>query len=264
MTKKAKTAYIIIALVLTAALTACQQSGLFTDSEGQEGTYVTSHEISIPVMKIRNLNPATSSDEDIYQMTKLVYNSLIGLGDTMEPTAELAESWTYNDSGDLEFRLKKGVRFSDGSELTADDVDFSVDVLKSAGETSAYASKVSNIAGVSVHSDYEFTVNLRDSSDTSIADFDFPIFSSSQYSGVREFLSVEDEPLIGSGAYKIDSASGQEIRLSANEHTFEVKPSNTITLKVMPAADLYPGLVSRGRIEYHGDGPVQPRKYSGQ
>lgn len=83
MTKKAKTAYIIIALVLTAALTACQQSGLFTDSEGQEGTYVTSHEISIPVMKIRNLNPATSSDEDIYQMTKLVYNSLIGLGDTM-------------------------------------------------------------------------------------------------------------------------------------------------------------------------------------
>lgn len=86
-------------------------------------------------------------------------------------------------------------------------------------------SKVSNISGVSVHSDYEFTVNLRDSSDTSIADFDFPIFSSSQYSGVREFLSVEDEPLIGSGAYKIDSASGQEIRLSANEHTFEVKPS---------------------------------------
>ena len=248
MTKKAKTAYIIIALVLTAALTACQQSGLFTDSEGQEGTYVTSHEISIPVMKIRNLNPATSSDEDIYQMTKLVYNSLIGLGDTMEPTAELAESWTYNDSGDLEFRLKKGVRFSDGSELTADDVDFSVDVLKSAGETSAYASKVSNISGVSVHSDYEFTVNLRDSSDTSIADFDFPIFSSSQYSGVREFLSVEDEPLIGSGAYKIDSASGQEIRLSANEHTFEVKPSNTITLKVMPAADLYPGLVSAGEL----------------
>ena len=127
-------------------------------------------------------------------------------------------------------------------------MDFSVDVLKSAGETSAYASKVSNISGVSVHSDYEFTVNLRDSSDTSIADFDFPIFSSSQYSGVREFLSVEDEPLIGSGAYKIDSASGQEIRLSANEHTFEVKPSNTITLKVMPAADLYPGLVSAGEL----------------
>ena len=91
-------------------------------------------------------------------------------------------------------------------------------------------------------------MNLRDSSDTSIADFDFPIFSSSQYSGVREFLSVEDEPLIGSGAYKIDSASGQEIRLSANEHTFEVKPSNTITLKVMPAADLYPGLVSAGEL----------------
>lgn len=248
MTKKGKTAYIIMALVLTAALTACQQSGLFTDGEGQEGTYVTSNEISIPVMKIRNLNPATSADEDIYQITKLVYSSLIDLGDTMEPTAELAESWSYNDSGDLEFRLKKGVRFSDGSELTADDVEFSVDVLKSAGEASAYASKVSGISSVSVHGDYELTVRLKDSSNTSIADFDFPIFSSSQYSGVRAFLGVEDEPLIGSGPYKIDSASGQEIKLSANEHTFEAKPSNTITLKVMPAEDLYPGLVSAGEL----------------
>ena len=77
-------------IMLMAALTACQQSGLFTDNGGEEGTYVTSTEISIPVMKIRNLNPAVSPDEDIYQMAKLVYNSLIGLSDTMEPEAELA------------------------------------------------------------------------------------------------------------------------------------------------------------------------------
>ena len=69
-----------------------------------------------------------------------------------------------------------------------------------------------------------------------------------QYSGVKEFLSVEDEPVIGSGAYKIDSISGQEICLSANEYTFETKPSNTITMKVMPAEDLYPGLVSAGEL----------------
>ena len=235
-------------IMLMAALTACQQSGLFTDNGGEEGTYVISTEISIPVMKIRNLNPAVSPDEDIYQMTKLVYNSLIGLSDTMEPEAELAESWNYEDSGKIVFQLKKGVRFSDGSDLTADDVDFSIRVLQSAGETSAYASKVANISDVYVNGDYELTVKLRDASDTSLADFDFPIFSSSQFSGVKEFLSVEDEPVIGSGAYKIDSATGQEICLSANEYTFETKPSNTIKMKVMPAEDLYPGLVSAGEL----------------
>ena len=31
-------------------------------------------------LSLIHIYPATSSDEDIYQMTKLVYNSLIGLG----------------------------------------------------------------------------------------------------------------------------------------------------------------------------------------
>ena len=88
---------------------------VLTNGGGEEGTYVTSTDISIPVMKIRNFNPAVSTDEDIYQMTKLVYNSLVGLSDTMEPQAELAESWSYENPGEIVFQLKKGVRFSDGS-----------------------------------------------------------------------------------------------------------------------------------------------------
>ena len=52
MTKKKKKGSIIMTIMLMAALTACQQSGLFTDNGGEEGTYVTSTEISIPVMKI--------------------------------------------------------------------------------------------------------------------------------------------------------------------------------------------------------------------
>ena len=138
MMKLRKISYILTALILTAALTACQQSGLLTNTEGETGKYVTSDEISIPVTKIRNINPATSQDDDVYQMAKLVYNSLIRLGDTMEPVGELAASWQYNESGDLEFTLADGIRWSDGSAFTADDVAFTVRVLKAAGETSAH------------------------------------------------------------------------------------------------------------------------------
>ncbi len=230
-------------------MTACQQSGLLTNSEGETGTYVTSQEISIPAAKIRNINPATSVDEDVYQMTKLVYNSLIRLGDTLEPVNDLAETWSYNDSGDIEFTLKRGVRFSDGSELTAEDVEFTVRALQAAGTDSVYASKIDNISGVSVRSDYEFTLRLKDSSDTSIADFNFPIFSASQFSGTKALISNTEEPLIGTGRYKIDTVSlNESIELSANEYTFENKPTNRISIKIMPVEDPYPGLVSAGEL----------------
>ena len=185
----------------------CQQGELLTNTAGETGTYETSDKLTIPVTKIRNINPATSTDADIYQMAKLVYSSLIRLGDTMEPVAELASSWGYDGEGGIDFTLRSGVRYSDGSSFTADDVAFTVSVLKAAGDTSPYASKVANISNVIVHSDSELTMELRDPSDTSIADFDFPIFSSSQFSGTSGFLENAEEPLIGTGPYRIESAS---------------------------------------------------------
>lgn len=239
----------ILALVLAVTLTACQQGELLTNTAGETGTYVTSDRLTIPVTKIRNINPATSTDADIYQMAKLVYNSLIRLGDTMEPVAELASSWGYDGEGGIDFTLNSGILWSDGSSFTADDVAFTVRVLKAAGDTSPYASKVANISDVVVHSDSELTMELRNPSDTSIADFDFPIFCASQFSGTSEFLENTEEPLIGTGPYRIESASlNRAIELTANEHSFSGVPSNTITLKVMPVENLYPGLVSSGDL----------------
>lgn len=249
MGKKKKLFCTLVALALAVSAAACQQSGLTTNTAGETGTYVASDRIVIPVTKIRNINPATSTDEDIYQMTKLVYSSLIRLGDTMEPVGELASSWEYNGSGGIDFTLNSGILWSDGSAFSADDVAFTVRVLKAAGENSPYASKAANISDVVVHSDTELTIELKDPSDTSIADFSFPVFCESQFSGTGEFLDNTDQPLLGTGPYKIESVSlNRTIELTANEHSFSGVPSNTVTLKVMPVENLYPGLVSSGEL----------------
>lgn len=248
MMKLKKVSFIIITLILTAALTACQQGGLFTNTEENEGSFTVSREIRVPVTKIRNVNPALSPDEDIYQMTKLVYNSLISLDDTLTPAGELAESWRYDGNGDIVFVLKKGIRFSDGSSLTADDVEFTVRLLQAAGADSPYSGKVSNISDISVKNDHEFTVILKDKQNTSPADFVFPVFSSSEYASVSAFLENTEKPVAGTGAYTVTSCSSREIRLTANQYTFETLPQNDIVLKVMPAEHLYPGLVSAGEL----------------
>jgi len=55
------------------------------------------------------------------------------------PTPHIAESWEASSDSTLwTFYLRQGVKFHDGSELTAEDVKFSMDRLKAIGEGSAY------------------------------------------------------------------------------------------------------------------------------
>ncbi len=277
--REKKIFYIAAALLMTAGLifglTACQQNDIVTNNEGETGIYETSDRIIIPVTKIRSINPANSTDEDVYQITRLVYNSLIRLDDTLEPVGDLAATWNYTENGSLQFTLRSDVRWSDGSALTSSDVSFTVQALKKAGKDSPYASKVRHIRDISVTDDHTFTVHLDDPSDTSAADFSFPIFPSSQFSNVSSFLENTSTPVMGTGPYQITAASlGKKIELAPNEYTFETRPRNTVTLQVMPVDDLYPGLVSSGvlsimvvdkmnREELEGDSSLNVTQFTG-
>src|SRR4029077_10466299 len=53
-----------------------------------------------------------------------MFNTLVKFDAGMKVVGDLAESWTNPDPTTWEFRLRKGVRFHDGSEMTADDVVF--------------------------------------------------------------------------------------------------------------------------------------------
>jgi peptide/nickel transport system substrate-binding protein len=64
---------------------------------------------------------ATIGDEYIYD--NLVFNGLTRMAEDLSTKPDLAESWTFSD--DLKqwtFKLHQGVRFHDGSAMTADDV----------------------------------------------------------------------------------------------------------------------------------------------
>ena len=56
-----------------------------------------------------------------------IFEALTHVDENVRLVPGLAESWRPVDPTIWEFRLRKGVRFSDGSELTAEDVAFSID-----------------------------------------------------------------------------------------------------------------------------------------
>lgn len=83
-----------------------------------------------------NLDPAIGFGYPNYFIDNFVFEALTEwkLPDTVEVEPELATEWTVSD--DLmtyDFTLRQGVKFHDGTEMTAEDVEFSIERAKGLG-----------------------------------------------------------------------------------------------------------------------------------
>jgi len=80
--------------------------------------------------------------------TQQVYENLLNVSPRLELEPGLAISWRVVDRLTWEFELRQGVRFHDGTPLTAADVTFSID--RARGEASEYNVNLDSIARVEV------------------------------------------------------------------------------------------------------------------
>src|SRR5579863_57022 len=72
---------------------------------------------------LNGLDPLMTTTGDEYIFDNLCFNGLTRMREDMSVEPDLAESWSYSD--DLKrwtFKLKKGVKFHDGSVMEAADV----------------------------------------------------------------------------------------------------------------------------------------------
>src|SRR5918999_1203184 len=69
-----------------------------------------------------NLDPRIGSDETSQRVHQLVFDCLLALDDQLRVTGGLATDWEQPNPLTYIVYLRKGVRFHDGHELTADDV----------------------------------------------------------------------------------------------------------------------------------------------
>ncbi len=69
-----------------------------------------------------NLDPRVGTDEVSQKIQQLVYSTLFALNERLEVVGLLAERWESPTPTTYLVFLRKGVRFHDGHELTADDV----------------------------------------------------------------------------------------------------------------------------------------------
>lgn len=97
------------------------------------------------------------------EITDRVYGyGLATIGFDMKPAPALAEKWTISPDGlTYTFTMRKGVKFHDGKDLTAKDVEFSYNILLNADYQGPEKSTVKEIASVKATDDSTVEIKLK-------------------------------------------------------------------------------------------------------
>ena len=116
----------------------------------------------------------------------------------------VARSVWIEDGGRLYgFRLRPEARFHDGSELTAEDVAFSINILKAEGHP-LIAQQMREVVGAEAVGKHEVVVRFtgNQARDVPLLVATLPILSKAYYAA-RPFNETTMDPPLGSGAYRV-------------------------------------------------------------
>ncbi|HVN34341.1 MAG TPA: ABC transporter substrate-binding protein [Casimicrobiaceae bacterium] len=166
-----------------------------------------------------------------------IFDKLVQMDPDSKLIPGLATSWKAIDDKTWEFKLRKGVKFIDGTELTAQDVAFSIDrvptVPNSPGPFSAYTKAI--VAKEIVD---PYTIRFKYAAPYPLAPNDLStiyIVSKKVATGATTEDFNSGKAAIGSGRYRfVKYTSGDRIELVRNDAYWgEKSPWDKVTFKII-------------------------------
>jgi len=178
-------------------------------------------------------------------VSSLLYTPLVTVDNKGVPIPALAESWDISpDNLTYTFHLRKDLKFSDGSPLTADDVAFTwtllhdkaydgdsqIPALHVKGGEAYKEGKASSIEGIKVIDPLTVSVTLEQPNASALTTLGSDVLSKAYYGkdykfGQLDYIKKLHEKPVGTGPYKLEKfIPGQEVRFVANEYYYKGKP----------------------------------------
>jgi peptide/nickel transport system substrate-binding protein len=143
------------------------------------------------------VDPAKQSFSTDYQRNSMFYNGLTRLDGKLTPQPELAETIEHDKAKVWTFKLRKGVKFHDGKELTAADVVYSLSRHKDkavGSRANALAMQMEEIKATGTH---EVKVTLA------APNADFPVILGTWHFFIIKEGTTEFKTANGTGPFKV-------------------------------------------------------------
>ena len=207
----------------------------------------------------RTLFAPTNFSTDGNALMSLVQGQLLTFDSKGQLQPDVAESWKQVSPTEYQYQIRSGVKFSDGSDLTADDVAYSLNLHLDPKIASQEASLVTSVASVTA-SGSTVTVKLK------AANSLWQYLPASIVGFIWQKKSVEANPStygtpqtlpIGSGPYKItEYTPDSRVVLERNPYYWGQKPQfDKITFQIIPDEQTMLLAMQSGQIQGTFDVP---------
>ena len=235
---------LLAGVAITAALAGCAKGGSSSTTTSSVGTSAgadSGKEIDVVTValpgSLSSLYPGQEAGILNYNVSNLFYQGLVGVDSTGKVIPALASKWTQPKPTTYVFDLVSGVKFSDGTALTANDVKFSLDQAKDAKASPGIASYMSNVNTVTVSGDQQVTITLAKPDPAflklmSTAGAAF-ITSEAFWKKVGGKTGTSSSLVVGTGPYQVTSFQPDSgMKLVRNTHWSGTAPkAKTIDIK---------------------------------
>ena len=219
-----KSLLMVFVLTLAVALSGC--SG---DKEAENSSQIT---IGIPQDLEESLDPhkmvAAGTQEVLFNM----FEGLVKPASDGSLIPAVASAYEESEGGKVyTFTLREGIKFHDGSKVTAEDVKFSIDKCADTSNGGPLVAAFSNIESVEIADASTIVITLKD------ADTEFLAYMTTAI--IPAANTNPDTNPIGTGPYKFVSRSPQENFVMEKFDEYWGEPANieNVTFKICSNAD---------------------------
>lgn len=199
-------------------------------AQAKEDNLTTITNLRIAAVNIDTISPIISKNQNIQNISKLIYEPMLGITEDYKIENCLAKEWISLSDTAYVIVLKEGVKWHDGGEVTANDVKFTIEQIKEIGEGSIYYPNVEHITNVEILSTYTIKITI----DSRIPFFEynltFPIMSSIYYEDDVINTSSKNNNAPGTGKYIIGNITSTEIELKKNNNWWGLSEGKNLKL----------------------------------
>jgi peptide/nickel transport system substrate-binding protein len=217
---------------------------------------------------ISGLIPNITSDAASQEVGGFIYSNLIRTDKDLRLEGELAESWEISpDQLTITFRLRRGVKWQDGQEVTARDVDFTYRYMVDPKTPTAYGESFRQIQHGEIVDPYTYRVSYGRPYSPALVNWGIWILPShilepAWKAGVDLRITQQNRRPIGSGPYLFrEWQAGEKIVLEANPSYWEGRPYlNRVVYRIIPdQSTIFLELKARN-IDLASLSPIQYRR----
>lgn len=171
------------------------------------------------VTKIRTFDPIKMKDNYSIRIVDFLYDTLFKYDLKGNISSNILEEWKWKNQRTLYLKLKENLKFSDASEVRAEDVKESLYRLKNIGN---FKELFSDIVNIDVISKKELEIKIKDKNKIFI-----PMLTYYMSAIIKEV----NGNIIGTGPYKIKKITNRNLILERNKYSLDKNKYSEIEIK---------------------------------